>query len=237
MADFLVWPHSLLVPEECRPNVVPFSRSGGRSLGGVEPSVRTDLGYWSVEMSNIAVHSKAQRLTWNAIRQALGGKAGLIAVPAWSFDTAPYVSGDFEPSTTVPHSDDTSFSDGSAYLQGAISAVTVGGAAIGATVITIRVVQADANLVGVRFSYQHALYETGPVISIDGDNWTVPVWPSVRETIPNGSDLEFDMPTCLCRLQDDRGMDGGMNNIQFEQRSLVFIEATDYWNRLALGLI
>jgi len=45
------------------------------------------------------------------------------------------------------------------------------------------------------------------------------------------------MPTCLCHLEDDRGLDGGMNNIQFEQRSVIFTEANDYWNQLALGLV
>ena len=108
---------------------------------------------------------------------------------------------------------------------------------IGATVIKLRIINADANLVGVRFSYNHALYETGPVISVDGDIWEVPISPTVREVIPHGADLEFDRPTCLCRLTEDRGMDGGINPDHFEQRSVSFVEANDYWNDLALGLI
>jgi hypothetical protein len=237
MVDFLVWPHKLLVPEECRPNIAPFSRSGGRSLGGFEPKVRTDFGFWNVELTNIAIHTKAQRLTWNAIRQSLGGQAGLIAVPAWSRDVAPYASGSYEPSILVPHSDGSTFSDGTSYRQPAISVVTVDDTPIGATIMKLRIIQADENLVGSRFSYQHALYETGPAIDITGDVWTLPVWPTVRAMIPDGSNLEFDMPTCLCRLMEDRGMDGGVNSIEFEQRSVAFVEANDYWNQLALGLI
>lgn len=92
--------------------------------------------------------------------------------------------------------------------------------------------------VGVRFSYKHALYETGPVISVDGDIWEVPISPTVRELIPAGADLEFDRPTCLCRLSDDRGMDVVQDAISKNANPNVsFVEATDYWNRLALGLI
>jgi hypothetical protein len=237
MADFIVWPHKLLVPEECRPNIAPFSRSGGRSLGGLEPKTRTDLGFWNIDLVNIMVRYKAQRLTWNAIRQNLGGQAGLIAVPAWSRDVAPYVSGSYEEASLVPHSDGSTFSDGTLYQQGAISVVTVGDTPIGATVMKLRIIQADDSLVGSRFSFQHALYETGPAIDITGDVWTLPVWPTVRAAIPDGSDLEFDMPTCLCHLMEDRGMDGGVNNIEFEQRTVSFVEANDYWNQKALGLI
>lgn len=233
MAEIIVWPHELLVPEECHPNLVPFTRSGGRTLGGVEPATRTDLGFWSIELSNIAVYSREQRQSWIAIRQKLGGKAGLVAVPAWSFDAAPYVSGEFEPPLTTSHDDDTLFDDDTPYEQGAISVVTDGVTAVGATSIRLRIIKANTNLVGVRFSNNHALYETGPVTAIDGDIWTVPISPTVRELIPAGAVLEFDMPTCLCHLEEDRGMDGGVNNIEFEQRSVTFIEATDYWSTLA----
>ncbi len=237
MVDIITWPHELLVPEECRPNLVPYTRSGGRSLGGVEPAVRTDLGFWSIDLANIAVYSRDQRQTWTAIRQKLGGKAGLVAVPAWSFDTAPYVSGEFEQPANTRHDDDTPFDDDTPYTQGAIVVVTDGNTPMGATTIRMRVIQADTNLVGVRFSYNHALYETGPIIDVSGDTWTVSISPTVRELIPAGATLEFDMPTCLCHLAEDRSMDGGVNNIAFEQRSVGFTEATDFWNQLALGLV
>lgn len=237
MADVLVWPQDVLTPLACYPNIVPFSRSGGRSLGGLEPSVRTDLGFWSIELSDIPVNDPAQRRTWLAIRNALGGRAGLIAVPAWSQDVAPYASGGFEPLAFVSHDDDTPFSDDTLYSQGAIAVQSVGVTPIGATVIQLRIIQAEANLVGVRFSYQHGLYETGPVIDIDGDIWTVPISPTVRAPIPDGADLEFDRPTCLCHLASDDQMGAGVDPVPFERRSVAFLEANDYWNKLALGLI
>jgi hypothetical protein len=235
MANIITWPHALLTPERCAPNLNPFTRSGGRSLGGVQPTVRTDVGFWSVDLENVAVHTREQRQTWIAIRQRLGGRAGLVAVPAWSFDAAPYVSGVREEEAETDHSDDSPFDDGTPYVQGAISVVSQGVTPIGATVMRLRIIHAAANLAGVRFSFNHALYETGPVTSIVGDVWELPISPSARELIPSGANLEFDRPTCLCRLADDRGMDGGINSNHFEQRTVGFVEANDYWNGLAIG--
>ncbi len=228
-----MWPMTLLVPSECRANPVPFTRSGGRSLGGIERTVRTDLGFWSVDLVGIPVYSQAQRRTWLAIRQQLGGRAGLIAVPASSFDTAPYVSGEIEATPEVSFDDATTFDDGTLYEQPAITVVAHSLTPIGATIISLRAVDVAADLSGVRFSFNHALYETGPAIDVTDDVWTVPVFPSIRQLIPAGAELEFDNPSCLCHLADDRGMDGGLDMVGFERRSVSFVEATDYWNEQA----
>lgn len=230
----LHWPICVLRPQSASANLVPFSRSGGRTLGGIEPSTRTDLGFWDIQYSNVVMSNKNrdQWQTWNAIRQRLGGRAGLIAVRVRSSLSAPYVSGKFEPVIDTEHSDDAPFDDDTPYVQGAISVVTDGVTPVGATSIRLRIINAAANLVGVRFSWNHALYETGPVTSVDGDIWTVPISPSVRELIPAGADLEFDQPTCLCHLAEDRGMDIDQNAVgKFSQPSVSFVEAVDYWNQ------
>lgn len=237
MADILVWPHDLLTPLACYPNIVPFSRSGGRTLGGIETATRTDLGFWSIELADVPVHSPAQRRTWLAIRRDLGGRPGLVAVPAWSHDVAPFASGEFEPEILTTHADETAFSDGSKYLQGAISIRSVGVTGIGQTVIRLRVVHGSLDLSGVRFSYGHALYETGRLMDLDGNIATVSIWPTVRATIPADAELEFDRPTCLCHLASDDQLAAGVDALQFERRSVQFVEATDYWYRLAKGLI
>jgi hypothetical protein len=240
MVDIIAWPICVLRPQQISPNLVPFTRTGGKSLGGVERSVRTDLGFWSIAYNNVILQNRDrdQWLTWQAIRQKLAGRVGLVAVPVRSSLSAPYASGAFEATGEVPHDDDTPFNDDTAYEQNAISIVSEGLTPIGSTVIRLRIINAAANLAGVRFSFNNALYETGPAIDIDGDVWTVPIWPTVRELIPSGSDLEFDRPTCLCRLADDRGMDLQADAVKKSTYpSVSFLEATDYWNDLALGLI
>lgn len=235
MANIIVWPRNLLTPRECRANLSPFTRSGGRTLGGIETAVRTDLGWWNVDLIDIPLHQRAQWKTWDAISNICGGRSGLVAVPVWPRETAPYASGDYEPMASVPHSDGSTFSDGSHYVQGAISVQSVGATAIGATTIRLRVIAGDADLSGVMFSYNHALYQTGAVLDADDDVVEVRISPTVRELIPDGSDLNFDDPTCLCRLVSDRGMDRGDNSQRFEMASVSFVEANDYWSKLVAG--
>lgn len=238
MAEIIEWPICVLRPQQASANLVPFTRTGGRSLGGVEPATRTDLGYWAIDYAGVVMQNRNrdQWQTWQAIRQHLSGRAGLIAVRVRSSLSAPYVSGAFEPVTDIEHDDDTMFDDDTPYAQGAISIVTDGVTPIGATTIKLRRINAANDLVGVRFSYNHALYETGPVISRSGNVWTVPISPSIRAEIPDGASLEFDQPTCLCRLAEDRGMDIEQNAISKNSLpSVSFVEATDYWNALAVA--
>lgn len=236
-ADILIWPYELLQPAESRVAVKPFSRSGGPSLGGVQTATRTDLGWWTVDLVDIAIRFTEQRRTFDAISQDLGGRSGLAAVPAWSIDTAPYASGCYEDQSLLPHSDEASFSDGALYEQDAISVVTVGVTSIGATTIKIRVINGFPDMSGVRFSYNHALYQTGKVVEVEDDIWTVRIVPSIRATIPSGAELNFDRPTCLCNLVEDDGMSRSMNGVNNTNVTVSFVEATDYWYRLAKGLL
>lgn len=236
MAEIIQWPICLLRPHSMSAIVVPFSRSGGRTLGGVEPSTRTDLGYWQISYENIFIRNSRQDQwrAWQAIRQKLAGRPGLIAVRVKSSLSAPYKSGAFEPVSSVLHDDGTSFDDGSPYSQSAISVVTDGITVIGSTQIRLRVINAANDMSGVRFSFQHALYETGPAIDVDGNVWTLPISPAVRSTIPPGADLDFDEPSCLCHLADDRGMEISQDSVSMHSfPAISFVEATDYWANIS----
>ncbi|MCK8780565.1 hypothetical protein M0654_11265 [Rhizobium sp. NTR19] len=235
MADILVWPEFLLSPLECRAYLNPFTRSGGRTLGGTKPSVRTDLGHWRVDLMGVPMTGVDRRRAWDAIATYLGGTSGRIAVPTWAMDSAPYASGNEEPLVDVPHDDDSLFDDGMPYEQGAIAIRSVGVTGIAATQISMRVIAGAVDLAGVRFSYQHALYQTGRVLSLEGDIVTVQVSPAVRAVIPADADLEFDRPTCVCNLLDDVGMQRSMNADRFERANVSFVEDTQYWAELAAG--
>lgn len=233
--SYIHWPGSVLPPAEVQANLSPFTRSGGRSLGGIERTVRTDRGFWSLTLDQVPVHSRAQHRVWNAVRTQLGGRAGLIAVPAWSFKSAPYVSGDFEPDVLTSHDDGTSFDDSTLYSQGTIDIEMATFAPLGATVVTLRLIHA-ASASGIRFSYQHALYETGAIISQPTDTtFQVSIFPAIRQAIPAGSAVEVNQPTCLCRLREDAGMDISEGITPLLRQSVSFVEAVDYWNDLATG--
>jgi len=235
MTDSIIhWPTTVLPPGEVQANLTPFTRSGGRTLGGIDRVIRTDRGHWGLSLEQVPVYSAAQHRTWNALRTRLGGRAGLIAVPALSFKSAPFVSGQREPAVLSSHDDDTSFDDSTEYAQGAIDIRMASYAPLGATVVTLSLVYA-ASVVGIRFSYQHALYETGPILAQSGETTLqVPVFPAIRQPIPAGAHLEVDAPTCLCRLRDDAGMDISEGITPLLRPSVAFVEAVDYWNDLVL---
>lgn len=231
----IVWPRCLLNPRETAADPVPFSRSGGKSLNGIERVTRTDRGFWSVTLGGIVLRSTEQKRTWNAMRVAASGRAGLFILPVRSWDSAPFESGKFEPGIVLPHSDGTLFSDGTGYEQGNIDVQVAAAVGIGATVIKLRRLLGAADLSGVRFSHEHAAYETGPAIDVDRDVWTVPISPAIRAPITAGTQMEFDNPTCLCRLADDRGLDLAQGKRGFDTMSVAFVEAVDWWNDLAVA--
>lgn len=235
MSDsFIHWPASLLVPAKAIASPVPFTRSGGRSLGGISRDIRSDRGFWRITLNDVSVRSAAMRRTWNAIRTQLGGKAGLIAVPVWSFDSAPYASRQRERRIYTAHDDDTTFDDGSEYIQGSINIEMASYAPLGATVVSLRLINASC-AAGIRFSYQHAAYETGPIISHPNETtFQVSVFPAIRQAIPAGAQLECDNPTCLAHLADDRGMDLMLSNTEIDTTTVEFVEAVDFWNDLAI---
>jgi len=233
MTDIAIWPHRLLLPAAIEANVVPFSRSGGTTLGGLQRVTRTDRGWWSISYKGVALAGTARRRLFNALGAHCGGMAGLLAVPVWSLDTAPWPAGSVEGLLLSTHSDGSTFSDGSHYSQQAVVVETVDAVAIGATSMKLRLVTGIDSLAGVRFSHQHALYVTGLPSLIDDDEWTVPVAPAVRAPIPAGAELEFALPTCLVRLASDREMDVSLTAGWFDRVDVAFVEAADYWNDLA----
>lgn len=169
-------------------------------------------------MRGVALKDAETRRWWNALRVNLSGRSGLIAIPVYSKDTAGYQDGTFEP------------------LVATEQVTCVEAVGIGATTIKLQGNYGSPVLFGTRFSYQNALYETGYGTPVSGV-WTMPIFPAIRAAIPAGAVLETANPTCLVRLADDRGMDVAMSAGRVDLRDVTWIEATDYWNDLALGVI
>lgn len=235
--DFIHWPADLLPAQSSPFNPVPFSRSGGRSLGGIARHTRTDKGFWIGSLNGIAFRRGRQfeqAREWNKIRTFLNGQAGLIAVPVCStrLFAAPPTWTDFSPNL-LPHDDDTTFDDGTEYYEGRVEIRMAVYAAIGATTAVLRRVNAPT-VEGIRFSYQHALYETGAAIEQVGiDEYRVPIFPAIRAAIPGGSWLEAERPTVLCRLASDSEMDIEFPPGNMPRPSVDFVEAVDVWNEIA----
>lgn len=224
MPDPIVWPARILRPLAIAATPHAFTRGGGPSIGGIDRTIRTDRGWWRVAYRGVALSSVAARRMWNTVRVGLAGRAGLIAVPVWQKDIVPMAG-----PVRVPHADGSPFSDGALYTQPSVHVEMVTEAARGATSVTVRLVAGLDELAGIRFSYLHALYETGLPTAVAGTDWTVPVTPAIRQTIPAGTVLEVDLPTCLVHLVTDDAMEGGYSRGKVDRRDVEFVEATDYW--------
>ncbi len=233
MPEFVTWPHRLLVPTAIEASVVPFSRSGGTTLGGLQRVTRTDRGWWSIAYKGVPLKTAADRRMFNALGTHCSGMATPIVVPVWSQDAAEWPAGTGGGMLLTPHSDGMPHGDGSLYAQPAIGVTLVGAAALNATSVTLRIGYGIEDLIGVRFSYQHALYKTGYPTAIAGNDWTVPITPAIRAPIPAGAALEFGLPTCLVRLASDREMDTRFTAGFFDTVDVAFVEAADHWNDLA----
>lgn len=238
MVDFIHWPAKVLKPQSSPFDQRPFTRMGGRTLGGIARSVRTDRGFWTGSYNNILFRRGeqfAQRRVWNAIRTALGGTAGLVVVPVcashvWAADGFK----DFAPSITT-HDDDTTFDDDTGYSQGLIDIQMASYAPLGATIVTLRLIHAPTAS-GIRFTYQHAMYETGRILAQPSENtFQVEIFPAIRMPIPSNAQLEADRPTVLCHLASDTEMDIEFPAANMPRPSVSFVEAVDYWNSLAIG--
>jgi hypothetical protein len=238
MADIIIWPRDGLIPKRVAVNQRPFTRSGGRTLQGLERNILSDLGYLvlSATFDIQSLFDTDRQRTWNSLRTAAKGKSGTLAFPAREFPTAPYPivgGGRLLPGAPLPDSDGTFFSDDSGYMTRLIDVEMAVAADIGDEVVSL-LSNASDSLAGTRFSYNHALYETGPYISRSGGVWTMPIFPAIRAPIAAGEKLEFDYPTCLVHLASDSAMDyERLAGNELTSPVVELVEAVDYWNDLA----
>jgi hypothetical protein len=239
--SFVFWDERL-VPNDPSFDLVPFTRSPGRTMGGVSQSYRTDRGFWRATLDNVQVVSFAERAVWNAIRATLGGKVGLCVVPVFDIEMVPF---EFDtnilrpgrrlgPVTGQPHDDGTLFSDGTGYRETGVDVELAADVKVGDVFMKLRNIRSSGELEGVRFSIDYALYETGQAVEVDGGIWTLPVFPAARLAAPAGTPLEFDRPKCLMHLESDSGMDLSKNAMRIGMGSVRFVEATDWFAAKAL---
>ena len=202
----VIWPTSLR-PAQILVNPVPFTRSGGRSLGGLERVTRTDRGFWEIVYKGVLLQDAVSRRLWASTRTSVNGMAESIVLPVWSHD-----------------------------VNGADSGIVVTmavAAELGDTQVTLSLGSGIDDLAGVRFSYGNALYETGVAIDVYDDEWIVPIFPALRADIAADAVLEFNLPTCLVRLASDREMDASLTAGQVDRADVSFIEDVEFWNNLA----
>lgn len=110
--------------------------------------------------------------------------------------------------------DGTTFSDGSGWESGLVTAELAEACALRADTLKIRITSDhQMNVLGDAFSLLRSLEEgselhiAGMVEQIDDQVWSVPIGPQTRRAYPSGYEVEFNQPCCAMRFNDT---DGGL---------------------------
>lgn len=201
----LMWPMQVLRPRVVAFDIAPRSLAGPSSVSGAGQTVASDAGLWKVTLGDILVHNRQERLAFRAISTLLEGRLNPILIPLCRGDQ-PVPAGAVEAGLygTVPHDDDTPFSDGTEYAGTVIDVVAASDAAFRAVSMTITVNYAGDIESGQNFSIGERLYR---VRTFDPDTNELTFRPPLREAVTIGDQLEFDSPIGRFRLASDAEMD------------------------------
>lgn len=172
--------------------------SGGRALSGFEDTMAPDGGgYVIAEYSDGTMIDARVNKAWRALTTGLDGGAASIVVRLCDTRHQPRKTG------SVPHSDDTPFSDEAEYAGVGTTAAAVGAAVLRATSLTASFIGGEALEGGEWFSIAHALWgeRAYNIMSVipNGDNFDIEFRPPLREAIAAGTALNFDDPRCTMR--------------------------------------
>lgn len=191
------WPTCDLVPEDIDVQAVSETQTPGRALSGRQQIVQRAAGHWRIELIGIPIWTKAHALLARQIETALDGRNGTIMVPFYEAKLS-----------ATP-----------------IAATAAGDFAIGDVVFAITQTAGAAIRAGMHFSIAERGYRIKRVRAADADgNFTVIIWPPLREATALGGTLNFNDPMVRCRLERDDGMAVMLENLAFGKHTVAFVE-------------
>lgn len=199
----ILWPRDILPPQTPRPHYIsPMNVSGPVSGAGLADVIAGDAGFWRASYGSIVVNTPQRVKVWRGIAAKLQGRLNPILVPY----CRAYQPIAVTPGAAVPHSDGSTFSNGSGYVGSGtlvklVSAVTV--RAVSCTVDAIAVGTLEPGQV---FSLGERLYQITNVEDLTGTQKRLSFMPPAREAVISGTELEFTRPVCRMRLASDDAM-------------------------------
>lgn len=224
----IVW-SNLLQPRNVSVDMAFRSLAGPTAVSGFSQVVASDAGIWRATFDGIPVYDQNGRSLiklWRAIAGLAEGRLNALVIPICEAGRRPVPDGaaDSEIDGSVPHSDDSYFSDGTGYVSRYTTVVTSAAAAVrGTTLSLIKTVAPDLEP-GHRFSIGERLYQIKSVTAQDETMATVKIWPPLREFVEAGAQLEFDRPVLRVRLATDSEMDLPLEYGRWSFPSVNFIE-------------
>lgn len=222
MPDIIEWPAMLKPRAGSGFTLDERSRTGGRSLSGIEQIIGTGSAMWMYEAS-LDLRKPGTILAWRGLVAALDGRLGIVRIPHCDMDRTPrFLSG-------LPKALGSTFSTGATFATGARfgntrASMPVDTAAVGATTITATVPTNWLLVPGHRIGIGEGLYEIRSV-SRSGTAATLTIRPGLRAAIGSGAYIVLDKPTCLMRLTADMASKVELELLRFGSATVRMAEA------------
>src|SRR5690606_20625288 len=202
-----VFPTCLFAPDDVNAFLERRTISGGQALTGDEDIIATDGGGRVViEFTNPFLDDPDVALAWRALDALMDGGVVPIIVPICDARHQP-TNGP----VTVPHSDGTTFSDATEYMQGDASGEIAADAPLRATTLHLKnLILARPLLGGEWFTIVHPTmreraYRIAEIVEYDAGAGTATIKfrAPLREAVTTGEAVYFFNPRCVCRLQGE----------------------------------
>jgi hypothetical protein len=226
-----VWPTHAFVARTQKWQLRGSAKTGGSSLTGLTQASRTEGGgYWVTEQDDITLQTADEIRAWRAWEVILDGGATPFIFPICDPRQRPdvMIGGVATKAHVVPHSDDTTFSDGSPYESVPIDATVTVGAALRGVQLTMNIPNVTLRG-GEYFSIEHPnrshrLYRVRTIESQVGDVVTMTFRPPLREAVVSGEKAEFNTPRIVMRVVDGDQMPAPIEEFRRSKVRAIFVE-------------
>jgi len=195
----------LAIADRTDPILVPNTRSGGSAINGMEQVISPLTAIWKWRVV-LPINTVGRARSWRSIVAQMDGRYNYLRARVCDqYRIGRKSVGATYPGGQVPHSDDTPFSDGSAYALAQPSSAVQIAATRGAT--SVRLLASDfagGMTAGVFFSIDDYLYVVTDWTD-DGTNIDVTFKPGLRAPVEEGATADFAAKAVWVLDSDDAG--------------------------------
>lgn len=217
----IYWPRGILKPRHAPADPAPATIAGPAALSGFRQVVGSPAAVWSIAYNQISVSGNAVKI-WRALAAQIGGRANSIVIPIYDRERLRLVG--IDEIDDEPHGDGEPLSDGAEYTSHRTHVIATADVARGAIRMTVETILGGEIEPGHQYSIGHRLYRVMAIEAVDGAETTFTFWPTARDAIIAGAELEFDLPVCKVRLLADDAMNLALENGRNGFASIAFIE-------------
>lgn len=201
-----------------------LSRSGGRTISGIEQVVQSSSEFWIASIG-FKIRNGKQILAYRALQARQWGRAAEWIIPACPQPSVPLEPPLADYSWSDDWSEDFSIGPAPTIVPPGEGALITTLAARGARSVTMEFQDATFTpLPGMFFSIGDRLYSIGTVTPSGVRTFTVTFAPGLRAAAPVDAVVEFSSPRCLMRLATDDEGQLDLEQLRMSEQKLNFVE-------------